>query len=560
MEKLAQDLVTSNSVSMISKIYDQYLDVIAIEPNLFTLNITDAFMQYNEPSLSEPQIRAFMGRVASGLLSAVRVMGALPIIRCAPGGAAEMLSRELNSLLRENTSSRGPAQQLFEDCLGDRSRPLLLIADRMADLFPVLQHAATYQALIQDLLDMRLNRVTVELPEKGEKAAAGKGGVKKTYDLNTAADSFLRAYAGSPFPEAVDANEKELAEVSQREASLRSRPDLGAAEALGMSGGGGGGMGGGGGGGGGGVEGQGRDLSEAIGSLPEILQKKANLEAHTNVLQAVMRGVARREVPTYFEIEQGILCNGGRADKGAVTALLRDPSKGLIEDKTRLLLLLAVTGDPLLTAKASAEELDQAFTAGCDSIPAPNTPTPEATAHALAAVAFMRRLQSLSSGMVGAMGGKGGAYGGVSSASSNALLSSFLTSAQSRATSLIAKAASYFTKFTPYLLSRTALNLAEGRACPEDDTFLYLDPRAKDGNGGGYTPGGGRKYPDVVVFVLGGGSYSEYFNLQELLKDKANSGVSIRSITYGCTDMLSGDAFVDQLKRLAKPTPGAGAK
>jgi hypothetical protein len=56
-----------------------------------------------------------------------------------------MLSRELNSLLRENTSSRGPAQQLFEDCLGDRSRPLLLIADRMADLFPVLQHAATYQ-------------------------------------------------------------------------------------------------------------------------------------------------------------------------------------------------------------------------------------------------------------------------------------------------------------------------------------------------------------------------------------------------------------------------------
>jgi hypothetical protein len=105
-----------------------------------------------------------MSRVASGLLSTVRVMGALPIIRyicahlwcaggcsgcvlvvdvfffdgamaasrvqtlphlsqcptfrhthrCAPGGASEMLAQELNSLLKENISSRGPAQALFE--------------------------------------------------------------------------------------------------------------------------------------------------------------------------------------------------------------------------------------------------------------------------------------------------------------------------------------------------------------------------------------------------------------------------------------------------------------
>lgn len=36
---------------------------------------------------------------------------------------------------------------------------------------------------------------------------------KRTYDLNTQLDGFLRTYAGSPFPEAVDANEKELNEV-----------------------------------------------------------------------------------------------------------------------------------------------------------------------------------------------------------------------------------------------------------------------------------------------------------------------------------------------------------
>lgn len=118
------------------------------------------------------------------------------------------------------------------------------------------------QALINDLLDMKLNRVTIDLPDKdgnivyyitdyisivlyfptetsiisinntiykhmyklvftnyiqGKSGAENKSGAnskRKTYDLNTQADSFLHSYAGCPFPEAVDANEKELGEVS----------------------------------------------------------------------------------------------------------------------------------------------------------------------------------------------------------------------------------------------------------------------------------------------------------------------------------------------------------
>lgn len=81
LEKFAQELVATNSVSMVSKIYDQYLDVIALEPSLFSLNIKDSFAAYNDPSLKEQQIRGFMNKVALGLLSTVRVMGALPIIR-----------------------------------------------------------------------------------------------------------------------------------------------------------------------------------------------------------------------------------------------------------------------------------------------------------------------------------------------------------------------------------------------------------------------------------------------------------------------------------------------
>ena len=34
--------------------------------------------------------------------------------RATPGAAAEMLAQEFNSILKENISSRGPAQALFE--------------------------------------------------------------------------------------------------------------------------------------------------------------------------------------------------------------------------------------------------------------------------------------------------------------------------------------------------------------------------------------------------------------------------------------------------------------
>lgn len=55
-----------------------------------------------------------MNRVGTGLLSMVRVLGSLPVIRSPSGGAAEMLAHEVCSLLRENTSVKGPAQNLFE--------------------------------------------------------------------------------------------------------------------------------------------------------------------------------------------------------------------------------------------------------------------------------------------------------------------------------------------------------------------------------------------------------------------------------------------------------------
>lgn len=313
----------------------------------------------------------------------------------------------------------------------------------------------------------------------------------------------------------------------------------------------------------------GHDLSEAIESLPEILQKKANLEAHTNILQAVMKRIAAREIPTYFELEQGVLSLGGRvADRSAIVGLLRDGSKGSVEDKLRLLLLMAVTGDASMMSKAVVEELDAAFKQGCESM-STNPPSNIEVDEALCAVQFMRRLQSLQSNSSFNRPQRG-IGGSTAAASSTALLSSLLTTANTYSSTLMAKATSFFTKFSPYYVTRLVDNLAEGKACPEDESFCYFDPRSRNnnnnntGNNNNNTGNNnnnnssivtGHKYSDVIVFVLGGGNYSEFFNLHELLKDKITNGnSSLRNITYGSTDMISGKDFIQQLGKLSKPS------
>ena len=55
----------------------------------------------------------------------------------------------------------------------------------------------------------------------------------------------------------------------------------------------------------------------------------------------------------------------------------------------------------------------------------------------------------------------------------------------------------------------------------------------------------------MIVFVVGGGCYSEFANLQELLKDKSStSGGYLKNIAYGSTEILTGDDFMSQLEIL----------
>jgi len=514
MENMAHGLVTNNAAGFVSKVYDQYLDVIALEPTLFTLNIPHSFEAYNRPSLEETQIRAYISRLAVGLMSAVRVLGALPIIRAASGGPAEMLAHEITNTLRDALNPRGSNHANFSDFIvSDRPRPLLVIFDRTSDLATPLTHSCTYQSLIDDLLEHRLNKVTVNVSGKNDSAAK-----KKTYDLNTKIDSFFAQYGGAPFPEAVEANEVELASVSQREKEIRARPS-------GTS--------------------EGADLNDAITSLPEILAKKANLEAHTNILQGVMSEVAARDVPSFFETEQEILQSGGSIDQAAVLEKLRDGAKGTIVDRTRLLAIVLLSQEKI--AKTLEDDFTAAFTAGCESVNEEGKPynTAEEIADALKSVAFLMKLHKLQ----GPMTGMGAFDGGLAGGSGASVVSSFLNTATSMATSTMAKAAALFGKFVPLHVTRVVDALAEGKPGPESDSYLCLDPKAKAHDSCDLR---GQQYGEAIVFMIGGGCYTEYFNLQELVHQTkiTQSNKSLRNVLYGGTEMLTCQNFLSQLNTL----------
>ena len=100
-------------------------------------------------------------------------------------------------------------------------------------------------------------------------------------------------------------------------------------------------------------------------------------------------------------------------------------------------------------------------------------------------------------------------------------------------------------------VTRVAEALAEGRSCSENDTYCTLDPRSSGQTA--QTPVNPEQQPrfsEVIVFVIGGGCYSEYFNLMEMVKQKVQTPGGLRSIYYGSSELMSGAAFMSQLENL----------
>jgi len=314
LEQLAREAIKSGTVHKVAGIFDRYMSFASLSPTLFTLNIPKAYEAVHSPAATDRDIQQHIEQVVDGLLSVLVTTKSLPIIRCPPGEAAEMVARRLDQRIRELLSRGSAGADLFSGSGSTAAmlepaasqRPMLCILDRDVDLVTMLNHTWTYQAMAQDLLDMRLNCMTVPVNDDKDASAPPQ---PKVYSLEDG-DSFWEAHAGDSFPTVADAVTEAVEDFKKTSEGMTSG---------------------------------GQDLASAFNLMPEMRQKKRLIDMHTNIATALMKEVGARELHRYYEMEDQFSSQSLGTSISELEELLRDGQRGTAVDKARALMVLYLT-------------------------------------------------------------------------------------------------------------------------------------------------------------------------------------------------------------------------
>ncbi|KAL7752749.1 Vesicle trafficking between the ER and Golgi [Sorochytrium milnesiophthora] len=515
LEELASATVQHNTAQHIAQLYDQHLSYIVTEPNLFSLAVSNSYYNLNRGNATAEAMEQLMNRVVDGLFDVCATMGTIPLIRCPRGNAAEAIAQKLDAKLRSHAMN--PRNGLFNaesNLLAQR--PVMVLVDRQIDLSALLLHTWNYNGLIHDVLEMRLNRITVPVEENGRKG-------KKGYDLDVG-DFFWAKHSGAPFlqvAEQVDAELNRYKTETQellRASGASSIEEMAAQSDTTMNA---------------------KQLKSALTQIPLLQERKNTIDMHMNIATALLSAIGARRLDVIFEMEESI----SKCTKAQLLEAINDPATGNADDKLRLFLVYYLSVDNV--PAADLEEYSAALTkAGCD----------------VSAISYIKRARSFSK-MASATSSAAGPA--TSSRSTGDFLGRFsslgnkltenlkegnLTSAYS---TLLGSVKNLLPISRDLPITRAVESIMSGSGDTNDE-YLLFDPRTKRdaGSNRNVMQTGNRNragYDEAIVFVVGGGGYVEYQNLMELEKQ----GNGKRKITYGCTELLTPSMFLKQIAMLS---------
>ncbi|XP_053291002.1 sec1 family domain-containing protein 1 [Pleuronectes platessa] len=515
LEDVAGAALAANAVTLVTKVFDQYLNFITLEDDMFILGHQNkeliSYHAINRPDIQDTDMEAIMDTIVDSLFCFFVTLGAVPIIRCPRGNAAEMVAVKLDKKLRENL--RDARNSLFT---GDNmaagqfsfQRPLFVLADRNVDMATPLHHTWTYQALIHDVLDFHLNRVMMEEGAGVEPSPTGarpKKKSRKTYDL-TSADRFWQKHKGSPFPEVAESVQEELDTYRAQEDEVKRLKSI-----MGLEG-----------------EDEGAismlsdntaKLTSAVSSLPELLEKKRLIDLHTNVATAVLDHIKSRKLDVYFEYEEKLMSKS-TLDK-TLLDIISDPDAGTPEDKMRLFLIYYITA-PQAPPESDLEQYKTALLdTGCDLSPLNYIKQWKAFTKMAATPANYVNSGVKPMGLFSRVMNTGSQF--VMEGVKNLVL-----------------------KQHNLPVTRILDHLMEMKSHPETDDYRYFDPKMLRGSESSI-PRNKNPFQEAIVFVVGGGNFIEYQNLVDYGKSKQG-----KKVVYGCSELFNAAQFIKQLSQLGQ--------
>ncbi|KAI8240699.1 Protein sly1 [Colletotrichum sp. SAR 10_96] len=567
LEDFAEQTITAGTSDNIAKLMDQYLNFIVAEPDLFNLGMQrdHTYWALNSAATQDDELDRVVDRIVSGLFSVIVTMGVVPIIRCPKGAAAEMISAKLDRKLRDHILNS--KENLFSSSARPASagtptsRPVLIILDRNVDLIPMLSHSWTYQSLVHDVLNMKLNRITIETPV--DESNPAKGTTKKAYDL-TSSDFFWAKNAAVPFPQVAEDIDAELTRYKEDAAAVTKKTGVTDLEDLQND-----------------TGASAQHLKAAITLLPELRERKAVLDMHMNILAALLTGIKNRQLDNFFQIEEDVM----KQTKAQIMELIKDSTKGDQPlDKMRLFVIWYLSSEQEVS-RTEWEGFEKALTeAGADTTSLPYIRQVRATTKMtqLTTISNPQQNQAASSDLFGR-------FSSISNRLTDRLKETGVpTGLSSNFESLIGGIKNFLPANRDLTITKIVESImdpstAASSAIAKTENYLYFDPRSANARGTmpppssiragagssapgglpgqnmGQTPGSGASfgqrrqgYSEAVVFTVGGGSMDEYGNLQEWV-ERTGGDRARRRVVYGSTEMLNADEFIKQeLERLGK--------
>ncbi|XP_006622408.1 protein sly1 homolog [Apis dorsata] len=510
MEDLAAAALLGGVVSNIHKVFDQYLNFISLEDDLFILRHQNSdvisYHAINRGEVKDTEMESVMEIIVDCLFSVFVTLGTVPVIRCPRGNAAEMVAKMIDKKLRENVWDT--RNNLFEsETTGHYSfqRPLLIILDRNIDMATPLHHTWTYQALAHDVLEMALNRLVVE-ENVGRSPAGGTRSKTRAYELDNK-DRFWCQHKGSPFPRVAEAIQEELEQYRTFEDDVKKLKssmgiDNDSEVALSM------------------VSNNTARLTNAVNNLPQLLEMKRLIDMHTSIATGILNFIKSRRLDTFFELEEKIMSK--QTLDRSVIETISDPDCGTPEDKLRLAIIYYICTN---MSDNDYSKLESALsTAGCDLNP----------------LIYIKRLRSYTRIAEIQNNYEGGGTKTVSMFSK--LMNQGSSFVMEGVKNLVVKKHNL-------PVTKIVDELMESKQSSQTDDYCYLDPKQLKHTE--QMPKNRPTFQDVIVFIVGGGNYIEYQNLVDYVKQKSGTGINKR-ITYGSTTFINAKQLLKQLSLLGQ--------